>query len=296
MNRHVIWMPLFLALAIASSARGADLSGEVVSPDGAPLADADVYFVDSNYRDFSVKRPTHSARTSAAGTFRLSVPDNPGPFRRDFSLWVAKPGVGLDCVHLGKSTSIKSTFTRVVIKAPTPWQAKVLDASRQPIPGAKVTFISVRLGDQSATVPDELAATLTARCDGQGVWQMPLAPAAFKSAYVKVETKTIGTQTGIVTRDNERPDVVLPAVGRLRGELVCADPAALHEVQKVPIEIAGLAFGPRVVTDDQGKFVLEHVPVGSSFCSSRRVLRWALAARDGPMTPQLLGRRARRRW
>jgi beta-lactamase regulating signal transducer with metallopeptidase domain len=282
---------LMLAPA-AKQARAGDeprdaITGSVETPDGKPVAGADVWLVADALGEGKVVT-LGRARTEGDGHFRL-VPINERLDLPDLgwrSIYAHKPGTRPTAIeHTDASSELGFSVgvpIRLTLRPLVSTTLAVVDASGKPLAGARVAVLAYK--ENRTPMPDDLVDRMVSQTGPDGRVHLHGVPLD-QIRKLRVSAGSLGIQS-FYTRDGFKSDEVLqvrnavPVVGRVSAN----DPAA---VRGLPVYFTSHVDGSRdptrhqplgeawAVTDDRGRF---HVPAlaTGSFSASVAVPAQAL--------------------
>jgi beta-lactamase regulating signal transducer with metallopeptidase domain len=267
---------LFLAPTASQARAGVDdqaaITGTVVTADGKPVAEADVWLAAWGYPRTRAAT-LGKARTDSTGRFRLviSMDKQAGRSLGWRALWAHK--TGLRPARLLPPDDTKSLGfdsgqdVRITLDPPIPSAIRLLDPEGMPVAGGRVSV--VLLNDGRSILPDELSERLAQRTDADG--RVALSVFSLESIRcIRVTLASYGTQD-FYSGDQgfkEGAELKLRPVVTLEGRITADDPNAVGGVpvylSTYPKDLPQLTGQGRseAVSDDQGRFSIPALAIG----------------------------------
>ena len=247
--------------------------GRIVDESGEPVAGAKIWLPIYDW--------TATATTDDRGGFRLEVPAEVLrrriPHRQITHVWAYAPDYSVGIASAYDALFDEQGEPILLQLAPESQTAiTVVTPDGSPAAGATVEPYRCLATTWSMLVPDELAAILRTTTDESGCTQLSaIVPHSIGSLAVTTEQSGCQLiQPDADRLENEPWRIELRPVGKVVGQIACDDPESVASVRlalrtygdpkppytTVPPRITeGYA---RVVTDDQGRFTVEHMAVG----------------------------------
>lgn len=284
-------LPLLLPLLWAGSALAVPVRLRVVNEAGAPIADAQISYLD--YANDEKARPT-PARTAADGTLSLDLKgeakivtnvNGSSYILVDSQLGGARVqarGYGVRNLTLVPGENV------VTLRDPALLRGVVKDAAGAPIAGASVQLTGVEKDQgftHAALVTNAKLGPLTVSTRGDGSWEMTGLAQGY--AHLRVSAPgaaTTGAEFWIQGGDNAAPPLALNPAGTLIGRVLDRDDQPLAGVEvKFSDDDAGAQ------SDAQGRFTLKNVPTGDGSLTFFRPTADWLGAGDVEFTIKAQG-------
>ena len=275
------------SLLFSIIARAVPISGQVVGPDGAPVADAQVFFQSVAPK---ASKEYSELKTDAGGEFSLDA--QPYSLSTDFfgRVLAYKDGLALGGATLHKTGNV------VRLEKAGQIGGRVVDKKGEPVADAVVALYWTMVkrddgkgeyGNFVSVYFSPLQERFRATTDADGRWKMDGLPAGGEAnvsltdpRFVKVDAKiTIG-------QNAEKPLIARPAAN-VEGRVVFPDGRPAPDVQVMAQGQDNNNGWAQATTDKDGKFLLTGLPNGSFNVSLDEPSKeWTAAAHEGVGTQE----------
>ncbi len=251
--------------------------GSVVTTDARPVAEADVWLV---AHDLSTNKAIilSKARTDGDGRFRLVAidPRYPTKHLNRRAIWVYKTGFSLATIVAHDNHTLLAFDpgqpVSLTLSKPATASFRVRDPQDKPVSGAEVTLRGIDGG--FTTAPEELAARFMVQTDREGRATLN-GVSLDRINGIRVVTPSFGIQdfhapNGLKADAALRLRAAVPVEGRVtaddpaatRNRTVHFSVAPAREFDTTKLLPSGEAL---VVTDDQGRFRIPALAIGSAY-------------------------------
>ncbi|MEX2120927.1 MAG: M56 family metallopeptidase [Pirellulales bacterium] len=217
------------ATASKTVAKG-ELAGTILDADGRPASDAGVW-LSINRRPGELmagrERVVASGKTDEQGRFSLKLP-SPSPAPERYCVWVHKAGSLLLARQYSRFLPDEEIEAKLERSIDEPFQ--VLSPEGGPLAGIRLQLDIVKTTSDgrrhSIDIPERLKARFAAISGDDGTCHLDGVPRD-SVAQISLESQEFGKQTfGWFGESTPTESIILDAVGRLTGRIVCDDPQA----------------------------------------------------------------------
>jgi beta-lactamase regulating signal transducer with metallopeptidase domain/thiol-disulfide isomerase/thioredoxin/protocatechuate 3,4-dioxygenase beta subunit len=256
------------------------LHGVIVDDSSQPVHGAELWLTREDWMRWMLDpAPTvlSKSKSNERGQFDIEIPaqmDIDGP-RATVALWAYAPGSSLAVQSITGETLPDAGGLALTLRKAIPQRLRVVDVSENPVADAVVQIVNVaRIG--WLRPPAELGDRLSVRSGPEG-WAEVSAVNLKEVPRLRVTAPNLGVQSvqGADTQTLGPWDrVVLQPVGRIGGNLTCADPARVQGLtfrihtsyRSSPNGAAGGFWTSgefEVTTDKDGRFDIAQAPIGT---------------------------------
>jgi hypothetical protein len=269
---------LLIAIVAQAPVGPATVSGQVVDSKGQPAPGVEVLL--SGWPSGTTTAVLARAKSGPEGRFRIDVPTEKDPIRRDFSLavWAYDPNDGIAGQTFSRSAPPAPGSVTLKLEGPAQTAVRVVGPDGRPVPTARLVPKSVNVvdgtqprGTQPRTLfglPDALADLVAATTDARGNATIR-GVRAERIEVISVDAAGFGRQlSGPGAGQGGVHTITLKATGRVIGRVVIDEPGAARSLEVVAFTMPTHEKNPRIIsecyvtTDADGRFEIPAIAAG----------------------------------